>query len=164
MERWKPHRGLTPWRPLRELDELQRYLEDVLGRQFMPKAWQPILKEIEWPPPIEAYEKGNKFIIKAEIPGMRGQDIDVSITDDTLTIKGKRELPKDAKQEDYYCCERPYGTFVRPIPLPPNVDTKDVEAVYDDGILEITLPKTQKIKATKVSVKAKGKPHAREEK
>jgi len=85
------------------------------------------------------------------------QDIDVSVVGDTLTIKGERKAESEVKKEDYYCCERSYGSFFRSISLPSHVDDKKIEASYADGVLEINLPKIPEIKPKKISVSAKKK-------
>jgi len=158
MERWRPGRGLIPWRPFRELEEMERRFEDVFGRPFLPAVWRRIpMVEMGWAPAIEVFEKEDKFVVKAELPGMREEDIDVSVVGDTLTIKGERKAESEVKEEDYYCCERSYGSFSRSIALPSSVDAKKIEAGYEDGVLEVSLPKAPEVKAKKVAVSAKKK-------
>lgn len=158
MERWRPGRGLMPWRPFREVEEMERRFEDVFGRPFIPAMWRRIpVVEMGWVPAIEVFEKEDKFVVKAELPGMKEEDIDVSVVGDTLTIKGERKAETEVKEEDYYCCERSYGGFSRSIALPSSVDAKKIEAGYEDGVLEVTLPKAPEVKAKKVAVKKKGK-------
>ena len=106
-------------------------------------------------PPIEMFEKEDKFIVKAELPGMKKEEIDISVVGDTLTIKGERRAETETKEEDYYCCERSYGSFVRSITLPTAVDTKKVAATYEDGVLEISLPKAAEAKPKKVEITVK---------
>ncbi len=158
MERWRPGRGLMPWRPYRELEEMERRFEDIFGRPFLPAVWRRIpMVEMGWAPAIEVFEKEDKFVVKAELPGMKEEDIDVSAVGDILTIKGERKAESEVKEEDYYCCERSYGSFSRSIALPSSVDAKKIEASYEDGILEVTLPKTPEVKAKKIAVIAKKK-------
>jgi HSP20 family protein len=158
MERWRPGRGLVPWRPFREMEEMERRFEDIFGRPFLPAMWRRIpVVEMGWAPAIEVFEKEDKFVVKAELPGMKEEDIDVSVVGDTLTIKGERKAETEVKEEDYYCCERSYGSFSRSIALPSSVDAKKIEASYEDGVLEVTLPKAPEVKAKKVAVKKKGK-------
>jgi len=157
LERWRP-RGIRPWGPFRELEEMERRLEDVLGRPLLPRVWRRLpFEEKEWAPAIEMFEKEDKFVVRAELPGMKQEDIDVSVSDDTLTIKGERRTESEVKEEDYYCCERSYGSFFRSINLPSNVDTKKIEANYEEGVLEVSLPKTAEVKPKKISVSAKKK-------
>jgi len=163
MERWRPRRGLVPWRPFRELEEMERYFEDVFGQPSLPAAWRRIpMVEMGWAPAIEVFEKEDKFVVKAELPGMKEEDIDVSVVGDTLTIKGERKAGSEVKEEDYYCCERSYGSFSRSIALPSSVDAKKIEASYEDGVLEVSLPKAPEVKAKKVTVSAKKKEKTKE--
>ncbi len=157
MERWRPRWGVIPWRPFREMEEMERRFEDIFGRPFAPAVWRRFPAEMGWAPPIEVFEKEDKFIVKAEIPGMKEEDIDVSVVGDTLTIKGERKAETEVKEEDYYCCERSYGSFSRAISLPSTVDAKKIEASYEDGVLEVTLPKAPEVKPKKISVSAKKK-------
>ena len=161
MERWKPGRGLIPWRPFRELEEMERRFEDILGRPFLPSVWRRLpIEERGWAPAIEVFEKEDKFVVKAELPGMKEEDIDVSVIGDTLTIKGERKAESEVKEEDYYCCERSYGSFSRSIAVPSNVDAKKIEASFEDGVLDISLPKVPEVKPKKIAVSAKKKEKA----
>jgi len=158
MERWRPGKGLIPWRPFRELEELGRRFEDIFGRPFLPAVLRRLpVEEKGWAPPIEVFEKEDKFVVKAELPGMKEEDIDVSVVGDTLTIKGERKAETEVKEEDYYCCERSYGSFFRSIALPSTVDAKKIEASFEDGVLEVSLPKAAEVKPKKISVSAKKK-------
>ena len=155
IERWRPGWGLVPWRPLRELEEMERRFEDIFGRSF-PTAWRRLpAEERGWVPPIEMVEKDDKFVVKAELPGMKREEIDVSVTGDTLTIKGERKAETETKEEDYYCCERSYGSFFRSITVPTTVDTEKIEASYQDGVLEVSLLKTPEVKPKKIDVSVK---------
>ena len=150
-----------PWRPFRELGEMERRFEDILGQPFLPAAWRRIpMVEMGWAPAIEVLEKEDKLVVKAELPGMKEEDIDVSIIGDTLTIKGERKTESEIKEEEYYCCERSYGNFSRSIALPSNVDANKIEAEYEDGVLEISLPKAPEVKPKKIAVSAKKKEEA----
>ena len=161
LERWRQGRGLIPSRPLRELEELERRFEDILGRPFIPAALRRLpVEERGWAPAIEVFEKEDKFMVKAELPGVNEDDVDVSVVGDTLTIKGERKAESEVKEEDYYCCERSYGSFFRSIALPSSVDAQKIGASYEDGILEVSLPKAAAVKPKKISVSAKKKERA----
>ncbi len=110
-----------------------------------------------WALAIEVFEKEDKFVVKAELPGMKEEDIDVSVVGDILTVKGERKAETEVKEEDYYCCERSYGSFSRSIAVPSNVDAKKITASFDDGVLEVSLPKAPEVKPKKISVSAKKK-------
>jgi len=110
-----------------------------------------------WAPAIEMFEKEDRFLVKAELPRMTEEAIDISVVDETLTIKGERKAETEVKEEEYYCCERSYGNFSRSIALPSTVDAKKIEASYEDGVLEVNLPKAAEVKPKKISVSAKKK-------
>jgi HSP20 family protein len=156
LERWQPSRRIIPWRPFREMEEMERRSEDIFGRPFAPAVWRRFpVREMAWAPAVEVFEKEDKFVVKADLPGVKEEDIDVSIEGDTLTIKGEKESESEVKEESYYCCERSYGSFYRSIVLPTTVDAKKIEANYEDGVLEVSLPKAAEVKPKKVTVSAK---------
>jgi HSP20 family protein len=164
MERWRPRWGLIPWRPFRELEEMERRFEDILGRPFIPAAWRRLpVEERGWAPAIDVFEREDKFVVKAELPGMSQEDIDVSVVGDTLTIKGEKKTESEVKEEDYYCCERSCGGFLRSIALPASVDARKIEASYEDGVLEVALPKAPEIKPKKVPIAVKKAASAKKE-
>jgi HSP20 family protein len=150
MERWRPGRGMTLWRPFRELDELQRRFEDFMP--FWPALRRLPFDEREWVPAIDMYEKDNKYIVKTELPGMKEEDIDVSVSAGRLTIKGEKKSESEIKEEDYYRSERSYGRFFRSIDLPSDADSDKIEASFENGILEVAIAKTETARPKKVLV------------
>jgi len=155
IERWRPTRGLIPWHPFRELEEMSRHFENIFGRPSLP-VWRRLpTEERAWAPAIEMLEKEDKFVVRAELPGIEAENIDVSVSDDTLTIKGERKSENETKQEDYYCCEHSYGSFFRSVVLPSNIDDKKIAASYESGVLEVNLPKAVEVKPKKISISAK---------
>jgi HSP20 family protein len=161
IERWRPRWGMAPWRPFRDLEDIERRFDDIFGRPFSPAWWNrwPV-EERGWAPAIEVIEKDDKYVVKAEIPGMKEDDIEVSVVGKTLTIKGERKTESEVKEENYHCCERSYGSFFRSIALPSDVDDSKTEASYEDGILEVSLQKIAEVKPKKVTVSAKKKEKA----
>ncbi len=158
MERWRPARRLVPWQPFRELEEMARSFENIVGRPSLSATWRRLpTVEREWTPALEVFEKEDKFVVKVELPGMKEADIDVSVKDDALTIKGERKSESEVNEEDYYCCERSYGSFFRSIALSSTVDAKKIEASYENGVLEVSLPKAAEVKPKKIAVSAKKK-------
>ena len=153
IERWRPRWGISPWRPFRELEEWERRFDDLLGRPL----WRLPVDERGWMPAVDVFEKEDKFVVKAELPGMKEDNIDVSVVGDTLSIRGEKKTETEIKEEDYYRCERSYGSFHRSISIPSNVDANKIEASFEDGVLEVALPKSAKIKPKKISVSAKKK-------
>ncbi len=158
LERWRPSWGLIPWRPLREMEEMERRFEDIFGRSLIPEMWRRLQTEGRaWTPAIEVFEKEDKYVVKAELPGTKQEDLDISVTGDTLTIRGEKKAETEVKDENYICRESSYGSFHRSIGLPSNIDSQKIEASFEDGVLEISLPKAVEVKAKKVSVSAKKK-------
>jgi HSP20 family protein len=152
-------RELIPWRPVRELDrvfdEMERTFEEIFGRPFYPVTWRRSPTVRPWSPPLEIYEKGDEYVVKAELPGMKKDEIDISILENTLSIKGELKAEEEVTNEDYHLCERCYGSFERAVTLPTEVDAARVEANYTDGILEIKLPKVPQAKPKKLDIKTK---------
>jgi HSP20 family protein len=104
------------------------------GSQSLPSLWSP---------QVEVFERGNNLVVRADLPGLSREDVDVEVDDDALVIRGERRNEFEDQQEGYYRSERSYGTFYRAIPLPDGVDSSDVNATFKDGVLEVTLPKPQ---------------------
>ncbi len=148
------------WRPWDELREAERRMDEMVRYPLMtwrrPLAWWRVpTEEVGWTPGVEMYEKDDKFIVRVELPGMKKEELDISVLGDTLTIKGERKTEAEVKDEDYYRCELCYGKFSRSVALPAAVEAGKVEASYENGILEITLPKAEEAKPKKVEVKVK---------
>jgi HSP20 family protein len=135
---------------------MRRRFEDEIARPFIRAIWEHIPEDVKgWSPSIDVFEKGDNFVVKVELPGMKQEDIDVSVSEDTLTIQGERKQESSTKDEDYYRSEIAYGSFHRGIALPSSVDAKNIEAVYEDGILRVTLQRAAGAKPKKVNVQIK---------
>ena len=143
---------LTPWRPFGELSSLRREMdrlwENFFGERPLPRIW-----EREWAPSLDVSETKDNFVVKAEVPGIDAKDIDISLTGDVLTIKGEKRQEKEEKEEDYHLVESSYGSFSRSVRLPAEVESDKIKASYKNGILNITLPKSEKVKAKEVKIK-----------
>jgi HSP20 family protein len=161
MERRKPEKGLTAWQPSREMEEIERRFEDVFGRPFLPGIWRVFPSEdLVWAPAIDILEKEDNFLVKVELPGVKEDDVNVTIAGGTLTIEGEKKAESEVKKKGYYYSETSYGSFSRSITIPSTVDASKIDASYDKGILEITLPKTPEVKPKKIIVAAKKKGEA----
>lgn len=158
MERWRPTRGLIPWSPFREFEEIERRFDEVFGHSLLPSIWRRLpMERMAWAPAIDVFEKGDKLVVKAEVPVMKEDDIHVSVEGDMLTIRGEKKTESEVKEEDYYRSERSYGSFFRSVALPSTVDASKIEADFENGVLEVTLPKKPEVKPKKVAVKKKEK-------
>lgn len=104
-------------------------------------------------PTVDIFEEGGDMVVKAEIPGISKEDLNVSITEDSLTISGEKKQEEKVEKKDYHRIERSYGSFSRSFRLPDNVSGEKAKASFKDGILEIRLPKTKETKAKKIQIK-----------
>jgi HSP20 family protein len=149
--RWDPWRGMEDMR--REMD---RVFDRFFGRGLTPsRAQAQTLEAGAWVPSVDVVDKKDKIIARFELPGMSKEDIKISATEDTLTVRGESRQEKETKDEDYYLCERCYGSFSRTISLPVGVESDKVKALYRDGILEVTLPKAKEMLPREVEIEFK---------
>ena len=143
---------LTPWRPFSEVGSLRREMDRLwdsfFGERPLARMW-----EREWAPSLDVSETKDDFVVKVEIPGIDAKDIDISLTGDVLTIKGEKKQEKEQKEEDYHLVERSYGAFSRSVRLPAEVESAKIKASCKHGILKVTLPKSEKVKAKEVKIK-----------
>jgi HSP20 family protein len=140
-------RPITPFSFMRRFsEEMDRLYGDLdfglglasgFGREFQRLA---DLEGSMWLPQVEAFEREGKFIVRADLPGLTKDDIDVDITDDAIKIRGERRQEKEENEEGYYRTERSYGSFYREIPLPSGVNRQEANANFRNGVLEITMP------------------------
>jgi len=98
------------------------------------------------------FERKNEVVLRAEVPGMSKEEINISVLGNTLTISGERKTEEEVEEDDYYCCERSYGRFQRDITLPQGVDAEKIKASYKSGVLEVVLPKTEEAKPKQIEV------------
>jgi HSP20 family protein len=146
---------LVPWRPFGgELSSFRREM-DSLWNRFFGETPLPRTLEEEWLPNVEISETKDDFIIKAELPGVDEKDVNVSISENILTIKGEKKKEEEVKDEHYYSCERCYGAFQRSFQLPTSVQGEKVEAAFDKGVLRVTLPKVEEAKKKEITIKLK---------
>jgi HSP20 family protein len=155
-ERWRNLRDMGTFRPIRDLEDMRRRIDEDVVRPVMHAIWERIPEEAKtWAPPIDLYEKADNLMIRVELPGMKREDIDVYVTEDTLTVKGEKKRESAVKNEDYFRSEAVYGAFYRTISLPFAVDTKNIDALYEEGILRITLQRVAGSKPQRINVQIK---------
>lgn len=145
--RWEPLGGLTSLR-----QAMDRLFEDSFVRPS--RLWPDMLSE---EPALDMYQTDKDVVVKASLPGMKPEEVDVSVTGDVLTIKGEHKEEQEVKEADYFQKERRYGTFQRSLRLPVAVKSDKADAVFEDGILTLTLPKTEEVKPKQIKVKGKAK-------
>ena len=107
-----------------------------------------------WYPAVDIEENENEYLLRAELPGMEVDDVDISLTDNVLTIKGEKKLEKEEKEKNYHHVECRYGTFQRTFQLPPNVDANKVKAEFSKGVMTVHIPKSPETKPKKIEIKS----------
>ncbi len=133
------------------LARLHREMDDLL-RGFFDDWDMPFWGGARWPA-VDIAETENDFVVKAEVPGCKAEDIDISVHGNRLTISGEKKTEEEKREKGYYHSERSYGSFRRELNLSSDVDPDKIEAACKDGVLTITLPKSEKAKPIKVKVK-----------
>ena len=143
--------SITHYDPLSHFPASFRNFEDAFARILSePRTGQP------WSPAVDIAETENELVLKADLPDLKLEDIEVRVENQTLTLKGERKFEKDEKSKGYHRIERSYGTFVRSFTLPASVDSEKVAAQYSNGVLTIKLPKKETAKPRQVKVEVKG--------
>lgn len=145
---------LVPWRPFGEISLFQGEMDKLRDRFFGQRPLAGTFTE-EWLPSVDISETEDKLLIKAELPGLETQDVNVSISGDLLTIKGEKKKEKEEKGEHHYYMERYSGSFERSFRIPVNVKSDQVEAVFDKGVLKVTLPKVEEARKKEIEIKVK---------
>jgi HSP20 family protein len=153
-------RNMTSAKPLGEPtqaeQEMERWFDEVMGRPWrrfgLPDWWRR-RELVPRQPAIEIAEDKETVIVKAEIPGLKKEDLQVNLSNSLLTIRGERKQAAEKKGKGYYYSERSYGSFSRSIQLPTEVRSDKVSASFKDGVLEIRLPKTEEAKQRDVAIK-----------
>jgi len=147
--------SIVRWDPFREFAHLQdrvnRVFIDTYGRSGAGD--ESLLTGGAWVPPVDIYENGNhELVLKAELPDMTREDIDITVDNGTLTIRGEKKLGSDVKEEQFHRIERRYGVFSRTFSLPQTVDTAKVGAEYRNGVLTVRLPLREEAKPRQIKV------------
>jgi HSP20 family protein len=132
--------------------------KDEIDKLFdnFASPWRRLVpSEAVWVPELDIYEDENSIVVSADLPGMKADNIDVSVSGNMLSISGEKKKEEEKKGRSYYRLEKSSGSFSRRIELPSAVDSKKISASYKDGVLEVTLPKVEKAKPKKVKVQVK---------
>jgi HSP20 family protein len=154
----KVKRELVPFRPGKissMFEDMDRMFEGFFGRPFGPR-WLP---SIRWPeememsyPSVDIFEDNKHITVKAELPGMKKEDLDVNITEEAITISGEKKKEEKVEEKDYSRLERSHGSFSRTFTFPTEVQSAKAKASFQDGVLEVKVPKTEAAKKKKIKV------------
>lgn len=151
--------SLVRWDPFRELEEMSERLNRAFGGLGRPaaarasEAGREALTVPDWAPVVDISETDQEYLIKAEIPEVKREDVKVSVENGVLTMQGERKQEKEEKGKKFHRVERYYGSFLRTFTVPDNVDDTKVRAEFKDGVLNVHLPKTEKAKPKAIDVK-----------
>ena len=144
---------MTRWNPLRDMETLHQQMNrlfEPFGRQT---GWgEADLMTGAWIPPVDIEETSERLIVRAEIPGMKPEDIDVRVENGVLTIRGERRFETDRSERNFHRVERSYGSFTRSFTLPTTISTEDVKARYDQGVLELVMTKREDAKPRRIQI------------
>lgn len=146
---WRPFREFTP---AREFEKFRREA-DRLWESFLERRPTRAEEGEEWLPALELAETENDYVVRAEIPGMDPKDIDISLSDSMLTIRGEKKQEREEKEADYHLVERSYGAFTRSIQIPKPVQSEKIAASHKNGVLKIVLPKSEEAKKKEIKIK-----------
>lgn len=140
------------WEPVREVMTLREAMDQLFNDAFMHSAGA---RTVASTPLINMYQTDDDIIVKATLPGYTKDEVNITLTNDFLTLQGRYEKEEENEGKSYYIREQSYGNFERSLRLPVDVELKKVEALFEDGILTITLPKAEAVKPKTISIKAK---------
>ncbi|MDP3973204.1 MAG: Hsp20/alpha crystallin family protein [Candidatus Daviesbacteria bacterium] len=142
---------LLPWRPVESISGLRKEMDRLFERFFGEgPRWE--LFEERWAPSLDVSETKDEILVKAEVPGIDPKNISISLSGDTLTIKGEKKQEKEEKEHNFYRMERSWGSFSRVIRIPVSVQPDKIKASHKNGVLTITLPKSEEVKPKEISV------------
>jgi len=146
---------LARWEPFREFSTMQDRMNRMnrfFRESYSPEGPEEALTTTSFAPPVDIYEDEHNITLKIEVPGIDEKDMDVRIDNNTLTLHGERKIEKEEKEENFRRVERQYGSFTRSFTLPSSVDTGQVSANYDNGVLKIKLAKKAEAKPKQIKV------------
>ena len=152
LTRWEPFKMRLD--PFKELEEMQNRLSTLFGRTpVRTEGGKEEMTVAEWAPLVDITEDEKEYLIKAELPEVKKEDVKLTVNDNVLTITGERKYEKEEKGKKYHRVERAYGSFMRSFTVPEDADEGKVSADYKDGILKVHLPKSEKARPKSIDVK-----------
>ena len=152
LSRWEPSARWNPWR---EFEDMEKRLSTIFGRPPIAASGEKkeAMAVAEWSPLVDISEDDKGYVVKAELPEMKKEEIKINVLDDVLSISGERKYEKEEKGKKYHRVERTYGSFMRSFALPEDADSSKVSAEYKDGVLNVRLPKSEKARPKSIEVK-----------
>jgi HSP20 family protein len=147
--------GITRWDPFKDLEDLHTRLDSLFGRAPTRRrdGEEEAMTVAQWAPLVDIIEDEKEYLIKADLPEVKKEDVKVTVQEGVLMITGERKVEKEEKNKRYHRVERSYGSFVRSFTLPDDADAGKVNAEFKDGLLKVHLTKSEKAKPKQVEVK-----------
>ena len=150
-------RSLTPWNQYQELTRWHQDIDDLFRRFFSgEREGSDQLAGTGWMPAMEVFERDGQYVIRADVPGIDPKEVEVSILNDALTIKGERKKLQEVKEKESYYSEAAYGRFERRLALPKGIDPEKISARFENGVLEVSVPLPQPASGKKVQIEIGG--------
>lgn len=145
--------AIVKWSPLKEIEEIRKEMDRLFEEFLSPvKRRRTVTTEGIISPNVDIFERGNEVVIQIELPGINKDEVDLTITDDRVVIKGEIKKPEGVSEDDYILNERSYGAFSRTINLPTDVDKSSVKACLKNGLLEIVVQRKEQIKPREIRI------------
>jgi HSP20 family protein len=139
--------------PFRDLASMQDRINRIFGEAYLRNNDEEVSNRGDWRPVVDIFENDkHEIVLRAELPGLKREEIDIRVENNTLTLKGERKRDAEVKQESYHRVERSYGAFSRSFSLPATINTEKVGATFTDGVLTITLPLREEAKPRQIQV------------
>jgi HSP20 family protein len=144
--------AIVRWEPFRDLLATQREFDRLFREAFSPIFGESDLSSRTWMPPVDIFETDGEVVLKAELPGVKPEDVELRVENNTLFLRGERRFEKEVNEENYHRVERSYGSFSRSFTLPSSIDSEKVKAEYKDGLLTLTMPKREEAKPKTIKI------------
>ncbi len=144
--------AIVRWDPFRDLISIQERMNKLFDETLSRTRGEESAVASTWAPAVDIYETGENIVMKAELPGLTREDIDIHLQNNLLTLRGERKFERDVKQESYLRVERAYGAFQRTFTLPVEIQQDEIRAAFKDGVLELILPKAQRPRPTQIKI------------
>ena len=145
--------AITRWDPFRDLMSIQNEMNRLFGRTYGGDVGETTRGA--WTPSLDVYETQEKFVITMELPGVSLDDVDISVEDSTLVVRGERKFYREQDEDSFLRIERRFGEFTRSLTLPSTADAEGIQASFDQGVLMIEVPKREEARPRKITIKAK---------
>jgi HSP20 family protein len=150
--------SVSRWDPFQDLLAIQDEMNQLFGRAVGqgPGRGQGQSGDRVWAPALDISERKDAYVVTVEVPGIKAEDLDITLEDGLLTIQGERRFTQESTEQQFHRVERRYGSFRRSITLPAQVQAEQIEASFEDGVLQVIVPKAEEAKPKKISVRSGG--------